>query len=261
MTKLRKFTIRTTTLLLLGVAVITCSQVKRVQSTQQAGQPLEWPEVPAGQQVVQHTGFSLLFDATHKQARWVAYALRAEHTQGKEPRLSRFYPDPLLGQLTASDADYYKSGYDRGHLAPAADMSWSAQALRESFYYSNVSPQKPAFNRGVWKKLEMLVRSWAQTHSVVYVATGPVLYDTLKKIPHTAVSVPEYFYKAVLVYSASDKKCIGFILKNERANLAPQAFAVSIDSLEAFTGLNFFAALPDPEEEELEKSLCVSCWP
>lgn len=221
---------------------------------------LEWPEVPQGAHVVQHTGFSLLFDSAHRQARWVAYVLTADKTQRTEPRASRFYPDPHLPGLTATDAHYRRSGYDRGHLAPAADMGWSAKSLRESFYYSNISPQLPAFNRGIWKKLETLVRTWAQTGQVLYITTGPVLSDTLPQLNASDVRIPAYFFKAILVYSDSQQQCIGFIMRNEKSSESPLAFAVSIDSLERFTGLNFFAALPDEKEEHLERNLCLSCW-
>ncbi len=221
---------------------------------------MEWPEIPHGVRVVQHTGFSLLFDSAYCQARWVAYVLTADKTRGSEPRSARFYPDPQLPGLTATDAHYRRSGYDRGHLAPAADMSWSAKSLHESFYYSNISPQLPAFNRGIWKKLETLVRTWAQTDSVLYITTGPVLSDTLPRLNGSAVRIPAYFFKAVLVYSHSQKRSIGFIMRNERTSESPLAFAVSIDSLERFTGLNFFAALPDREEEFLEKDFCLTCW-
>lgn len=221
---------------------------------------LAWPALKKGEKIIRHTGFSLVFDTLHRQARWVAYALTPERTQGVEPRLNRFYPDPLLPSLTATDLDYRKSGFDRGHLVPAADMSWSQQALLESFYYSNVSPQQPAFNRGVWKKLEERVRRWAQTHALMYVVTGPVLSDTLSCIGLHQVSVPHYFFKALLVYSEDEKKCIGFILRNERASSSLSAFAVTIDSLELFTGIDFFPALPDTIENALERTLCLSCW-
>ncbi len=237
----------------------TPAGLPRLQVAQTSTPHLEWPEVPEGKRVVEHTSFSLLFEATHRQSRWVAYVLKSEHTWGTEPRINRFLPDPQLPGLTATDADYRRSGYDRGHLVPAADMSWSAQALRESFFYSNVSPQLPAFNRGIWKRLETLIRSWARNDSALYVVTGPVLCDTLPKL-NGLVSVPRYFFKSVLCYSHNRKKGIGFILEDKRSELPLQGFAVSIDSVEQFTGLNLFAALPDSEEEQIEKNLCLSCW-
>lgn len=259
-TKLRKIPLIRTTAYIVFFSAATCAPVKFAQTTSLQSLPLEWPEIIPEQRVVKHTAFTLVFDTLHRQARWVAYVLTAARASGSEPRANRFYPDPQLPGLTATDSDYRKSGYDRGHLAPAADMSWSPEAMRESFYYSNVSPQKPEFNRGIWKKLETQVRHWAQTDSVLYVVTGPVLTDTLKNLPGSGVTVPNYFFKALLVYRSGNKKCVGFILRNERSGAPLSEFAVSIDSLERFTGLNFFAALPDHEEEHLEKSVCTPCW-
>lgn len=259
-TKLHKIRFPCTKVYIIFLSATTCAPEKFAQTTPPPSGPLEWPEVTPGQRVVRHTAFSLVFDTRHRQARWVAYVLTAARAKGSEPRSNRFYPDPQLPALTATDADYRKSGYDRGHLVPAADMSWSAEAMRESFYYSNISPQLPAFNRGIWKKLESQVRMWAHTDSVLYVVTGPVLTDTLKNLVGSGVTVPDYFFKALLVYRPGHKKCIGFILRNERSDRPLQTYAVSIDSLERFTGLNFFAALPDDEEEHLEKSVCIPCW-
>lgn len=259
-TKLHKIPLTRTAAYMVFLSATMCAPGKFAQTTPRPTGPLEWPEIKPGDRLVRHSAFSLVFDTLHRQARWVAYVLTSAQATGSEPRANRFYPDPQLPGLTATDADYRKSGYDRGHLAPAADMSWSPGAMRESFYYSNISPQLPAFNRGIWKKLESQVRQWAQTDSVLYVVTGPVLTDSLKSLPGSVVTVPDYFFKALMVYRPGHKKCIGFILRNERSGGPLSAFAVSIDSLERFTGLNFFSALPDHEEELLEKSVCIPCW-
>lgn len=262
LTNLRKKNLpRLLTFFLFAIAaVITCSPDRYAQISATSNLPLEWPELQDNYKLVKHKGFTLAFDTIHRQARWVAYVLRAERTSEKEPRTNRFYPDPNLPGRTATDADYRKSGYDRGHLAPAADMNWSAETLKESFYYSNVSPQKPEFNRGIWKKLESRVRTWAQQDSVLYVVTGPVLHDSLPRMGSSKVSVPAYFYKSIMVYKPGIKKAIAFIMRNEGSAQNIEAFAVSVDSLEQFTGLNFFSALPDKEEEQIEKSVCLPCW-
>lgn len=259
-TKLRKIKFPHTTVYVLLLASSTCTIGRFAQSTVPDSRPLEWPETSAGELIITHSGFSLGFDTLHRQARWVAYVLTASRAAGEEPRANRFYPDPQLPGLTATDADYRKSGFDRGHLAPAADMAWSAESLRESFYYSNVSPQRPEFNRGIWKRLENQVRVWAHLDSVIYVVTGPVLNDSLKRLNNTRISVPLYFYKALLVYTRQNKKCIGFIMPNERSTQPLALYAVSVDSLEQFTGINFFPELPDSEEAVMEKSLCLPCW-
>lgn len=221
---------------------------------------LEIPGTAIDDRIITHSGYSLLYNETHEQASWVAYDLTREETNKLYPRTDKFIPDPLVLSGTASDSDYSGSGYDRGHLAPAADMGWSSAAMAESFYYSNMSPQAPSFNRGIWKKLEEQVRAWATEYGEVYIVTGPVLSSGLPAIGPEKVSVPKYYYKVILDYSEPDLKGIGFVLPNSGSSQSLQNFAVSIDSVEKVTGTDFFPALPDAQEKNLEKSRCIPCW-
>ena len=221
---------------------------------------LELPKTNAAVSVISHTGFSLIYNETHEQASWVAYELTREKTAKGIERTDKFLSDPKVVTGTATNKDYEKSGYDRGHLAPAADMSWSETAMAESFYFSNMSPQLPGFNRGVWKRMEEQVRLWAVENEQIYIATGAVLYEGLKTIGKNGVSVPDYYYKVILDYSAPEVKGIGFIFPHESSSLALRHFAVSIDSVEAFTGIDFFPSLPDDHEYLIEKTLCIPCW-
>jgi endonuclease G len=168
--------------------------------------------------------------------------------------------DPLVKTGTADDEDYLHSGYDRGHLAPAADLGYSLSSMAESFYYSNMSPQVAAFNRGVWKRLEGQVRVWARNNGAVYVVTGPVLRPGLPSIGANKVSVPELYYKVILDYRMPEYKALGFVLPNAGSKLPLTEFAVSIDSVERLTGIDFFPALPDKDENTLESNICLPCW-
>lgn len=221
---------------------------------------LEIPKLRPEDQVISHTAYSLLFSDQHRQARWIAYELTKEETEKSVERTDKFKPDPDVKGGTATDKDYEGSGYDRGHLAPAADMGWSPASMAESFYYSNMSPQVPAFNRGIWKKLEELVRNWAGDYEAIYVVTGPVLNPGLNAIGPNKVSVPGYFYKVILDSREQGYNGIGFILPNSGSSLPLQSFAVTIDSVEKFTGIDFFPALPDKQERQIEKTLCIDCW-
>ncbi len=221
---------------------------------------LEIPALNHGDEVVRHTGYSIVYSESHEQAEWVAYELTKAETAKVTERSNKFIPDPAIKTGSATNRDYEKSGYDRGHLAPAADMGWSETTMNESFYYSNMSPQVPAFNRGIWKKLEELVRSWAIENEAVYVVTGPVLRPGLPSIGPNGVSVPEYYYKVILDYTEPDIKGIGFILLNEGSTVSLQQFAVTIDSVERFTGIDFFPAVPDNQENLIEKEVCLKCW-
>lgn len=222
-------------------------------------QKFEFPRTRSSDTVIEHTGYAFLYNEKHEQSSWVAYELTKAEVQKAFERTDKFAPDPKVSTGTASGRDYEKSGYDRGHLAPAADMSWSAEAMRESFYYSNISPQEPGFNRGIWKKLETVTRSWAEASGAIYIVTGPVLKDGLPTIGPGEVSVPEYYFKVILDYTPGKRKGIGFIMSNKASAQQPAAFAVSIDSVEKFTGLDFFPGF-SREEEIIEATLCVKCW-
>lgn len=221
---------------------------------------LELPATNPEDYIVSHHGFSLLYNEAHEQSGWVAYELTKEKATKLHARTDRFIPDPKVITITANNKDYAGSGYDRGHLAPAADMGWSATSMAESFYYSNMSPQVPGFNRGIWKKLEERVREWAVENESMHIVTGPVLTEGLRTIGPNAVSVPEYFYKVILDNYWPEIKGIGFIIANTRSNQPLYQYAVSIDSVEKFTGIDFFPMLPDELEDSIEQAVCISCW-
>jgi endonuclease G, mitochondrial len=221
---------------------------------------LEIPSTNSTDAIIIHSGFSLLYNEPHEQASWVAYELTKEETNKKFERTDKFIPDPKVSTETANNADYAGAGYDRGHLAPAADMGWSKVTIAESFYYSNMSPQEPSFNRGIWKKTEELVREWAIENNSLYIVTGPILTTGLKTIGKNEVSVPKYYYKVILDYSQPSIKGIGFIMPNSDSKESPSYFAVSIDSVEQFSGIDFFPLLPDDQERLIEQTLCIDCW-
>jgi endonuclease G, mitochondrial len=222
--------------------------------------PFEIPKTAPADRVIMHTGYAFVFSPVYMQSRWVAWELTREETISLYPRSDDFRPDPAVSSGTATDADYEGSGYDRGHLAPAADMGWSARAMDESFYYSNMSPQTPSFNRGIWKKLEEQVRSWAITYGSVYVVTGPVLKPGLSSIGPHGVAVPELYYKVILRTLEPDETGIAFVMRNSASKLPLTTFAVTIDSVEKLTGIDFFPTLSKEEEHLAEAILCLNCW-
>jgi endonuclease G len=201
-----------------------------------------------------------VYSEEHEQAKWIAYELTKEETNSLFERTDKFLVDPMVSTGTAQNSDYLKSGYDKGHLAPAADMGWSALTMKESFYFSNMSPQLPGFNRGVWKRLEELMRSWAIDNKAIYIVTGPLLSKGLPTIGSNGVSIPNYYYKVILDYTQPEIHAIGFVLPNASSSATLNTFAVSIDDVEKQTGIDFFPALPDDQETKLEKEVCKTCW-
>lgn len=221
---------------------------------------LELPSLANDEVIIEHTGFRLVYNEMHEQAKWVAYEFTKAETLKKVDRTDNFRPDPKVLTSSATSTDYKGSGFDRGHLAPAGDLSWSSDAMSCSFFYSNMSPQTPSFNRGIWKKLEEQVRDWAKLYDTIYVVTGPVLEDSLPTIGENKVSIPKYYYKVILEYKNNATKAIGFILPNKKSSFSLNNFIVSIDSVEKITGIDFFHQLPDTIESEIEKSVCAACW-
>ncbi|MFT6214778.1 MAG: endonuclease G [Roseivirga sp.] len=220
-----------------------------------------WPSYEANQAIVERPYYTLRYSEEHEQAMWVAYMLAADSLNRKTySRKDDFRKDPRIKTGSADLNDYKGSGYDRGHIAPAADFSYDEFALSQSFYMSNMSPQDPSFNRGVWKKLEEQVRDWAKEDNQIYVVTGPILNKRYKTIGTNKVSVPEYYYKIILDVRKPEIKAIAFLMKNERSSAALSTFVVTIDSVEKLTGLDFFPSMPDQMEDALEAAIMTSDW-
>lgn len=214
-------------------------------------------------EVHQYAGFALCYREQYEQAEWVAYEINTAELVKEANRSNNFRPDPNISTGSASLADYRGSGYDRGHLAPAADLAFSHQTMSESFYMSNMSPQAAGFNRGVWKNLEAHVRDWAEEFGSVYVITGPVLEkDEYPTIGENEVAVPEYYYKVLFAPEGRNGKpeMIGFLMPNEKTKEDYFAFVVPVDEIERRTGLDFFHSLPDDAEAALESQSKVEAW-
>ena len=223
--------------------------------------PLETPRLQDGESYLHHLAYGFVYDETHEQAKWIAYSLTKKEASGIIERSDNFEVDPLVKSGTATDGDYAKSGYDRGHLAPAADMRWSIQSMEESFYYSNMSPQLPAFNRGIWKKLEEKVRDWAVALDSILIVTGPILSPNLPTIGTNKVSVPAYYFKAIVDFKGPKSKGIAFVLPNQGSKLPLMEFAISINELQKLTNIDFFYQIEDKLESTVESTVCKTCWP
>ncbi len=223
---------------------------------------LELPAFSKSDQIIRHTAFTLCYCDRYEQAQWAAYVLTSAMITAKGTRRSNdFRPDPMVKTGTATPEDYRKSGYDKGHLVPANDMKASPQCMSETFYMSNMSPQVPAFNRGIWKKLEEQVRRWAGENEEVYVVTGPVLTDDgFAVIGLKRVAVPFRYYKVILDYREPGLKAIGFIIPNRKSNTDLEAYAVTVDEVEEVTGIDFFPELPASVEEQLESKIELEKW-
>lgn len=210
--------------------------------------------------IVNHNGYHLSYSEDHEQAEWVAYSLDKKdivYTNRKRPY---FIEDPKVKTQSADWRNYKKSGYDRGHLCPAGDRRQTKESYNETFYTSNISPQKHDFNAGIWNKLEQKTRYWVKKYNHLYVITGGVLKDNLKTIGKEKVSVPNEFYKILLDFTQPEIKAIAFLMPHKESKKPLYEFVISIDEIEQKTGIDFFHDLPDELENKLEKSSSYIGW-
>ena len=215
------------------------------------------------EQVIQHEGYTVSYNSDYRIANWVAYVLTDKEARSdRAERQNKFVVDPLVKGASATNEDYTRTGFDRGHLAPAGDMKWSEKAMRESFYLSNITPQKPGLNRGIWKELEEQIRLWARENGAVLIATGPVIPDEeLSRLGKNRVGVPRHFYKVLCMVVDNRLEGVGFLFENRDYGTTPlRQLMVPIDRVEQVTGIDFFPTLPDDEERRMEATVHADLW-
>lgn len=209
--------------------------------------------------MLNYTGMTISFNPGLHIPNWVSWELTRDEAAGEEPRADKFSRDYDVAGC-ADPSDYRNSGYDRGHMAPAADMKWDALAMKESFYMTNVCPQAKSLNTGAWKKLEEKCRQWAVRDSALVIVCGPVPSAPREYIGDNRVAVPERFFKVILAPYANPPRGIGFIMPNSRVEGGMQRAAVSIDEVERLTGHDFFSELPDSIEAAVESDCRFNYW-
>ncbi len=218
-------------------------------------------------QIRQFDYYTICYRESYEQCEWSAYKLTKDMLVKNTDRSNDFKPDPAIKTKSADLNDYKGSGFDRGHLTPAADMAFDKKAMSETFYMSNMSPQFPAFNRGIWMHLENQVRKWVKNYGTAYIVSGPVFdkeagsYET---IGANKVSIPQYYYKTILITTFQGNtpsvKAIGFIIPNTKCDDTFMNYAVTIDEIERRTGLDFYSLLDDSIEDKIESSFYLDDW-
>lgn len=224
---------------------------------------------------ITHSAMMLSYNEEHEQANWVAHIILPDIKDGAVTRTNDFRPDPKVKTGTAVEADYFLKylqedssyvydgfGYDRGHLAPSADFRWSYTALSESYYYSNMTPQRPGFNRYSWAELENALRSYVYNHpgTQLYVVSGPVLHEDLPAISRSVngVSIPESYFK--IAVDLDRQRGIGFIMPNRQISAPIETFAKPIREIEAELGYDFGSNLPAEIQDKIETQTEVKIW-
>lgn len=215
---------------------------------------LEIPKINEGEVILNYTAMTIKYDTIHLIPGWVAYELTDSETDGEMERETTFSMDLNYKGRQAMREDYRNSGWDKGHMAPAADMKWSRQAMKESFYLTNVCPQNHELNSGSWLKLEKWCREMANKYGKVYIVTGPLIttnkYGTIGE--RKLVTVPDRFYKAVLYDENGTYHSIAFVMNNNPSKQSLRSSAISVNELEDLSGIDFFPNLDDSIEEKIE---------
>ena len=218
-------------------------------------------KLPSGMKnvVCHYSGFTSYVNPETHIPNCVAYEIIESETTGDEPRKKSFEADHTIDGC-AESSDYRNSGYDRGHMAPAADMKWSKEAMEESFLMTNICPQVKSLNSGIWHRLEQRVREWAARDSSIIVVCGPIFTPgkPVEQIGEIGVAVPHRFFKAL--YAPGRNIGIAFIFDNDKVKGELRKYAVTIDSVERETGLDLFYNLPDDIENEVENQCNYKLW-
>lgn len=210
---------------------------------------------PKDCQLLKSNFYYSCYDKEHRIPKWTLHELIRSQLNGAQPRTNNFKADTRVS-TPVSPGDFRYSGYDRGHMVPAADMRLNYTSMSETFLMTNISVQRPEFNRGIWRVLENRIRKEflaTNENSHVFVFTGPILEEFLPRL-QTGISIPKYFYK--VIYSATNKKLKAYLISNNRYSSSElESFRVSVDRIEKLTKMDFFSFLEDSLEDQLESRI------
>lgn len=214
-------------------------------------------------QVVMHKYYALSYIEDLELPEWVVFELTSGRlNQAKVESVIDYRPDPKIESGSASPNDYSDSNFRMGQMASAADMAFDPVAMSESFFMSNMAPLTPGFNKYIWRDLEEMTYNWAKRFGHLYIVTGPIINDNVElRIGENEVAIPSAFYKIILDIRGPQKKAIAFVVPNKMTTMRIEDFAVTIDSVEYLTGIDFFPDLmPGQMEDSLESSIDIFEW-
>lgn len=236
------------------------------------------PRVRKGTRLKWYDGFVLEYVKKFRQARWVAHLILPEIKIYNDQNVNQFYEDPSVDPLlTLSLYQEEKPAYDRGQMAPAADLRWSPKAVRASANLPNVSPQRETLNRFLWHDMETMLRRYVQYYdATLMVITGPVFTGTgssnnLGALEHQGlqeeqVTIPNEYFKVVVDLERA--RGIGFLIAQDApvpskpSEIRKELIKTirTIDDLEVYAGLNFFADLDPQLQTKVEAQMAPHLW-
>jgi endonuclease G len=205
-------------------------------------------------EIIKYNNFSVSFCEEYRLSEWAIYykdAYPSEYVYSRKGL--NFKKDPNLNGRDGGNIWYYKNIYDKGHLVPAMHMSDNDESLKETFLFTNCTPQHESLNRGVMRELEKKMKQWNNEFGRVAIITGWIVEESLDLMyngPPPYMPIPKYYYKVFV--DISNNRSIAFLIPNKKSTNSLMEYVVSIDYLESVTGLDFFYKLPDDLELSYE---------
>ena len=222
---------------------------------------MELPAIGTSDVILIYNGFVVNYNTEWLIPNWVAYELTAEEVAGQVPRGKGFGMDMDYVGRQAMREDYSSTGWDKGHMAPSADMKWSQSSMNESFYLTNVCPQNHDLNGRDWHTLEKRVRDWAMTYGSVWVVCGPYVNENqYGTIGAQGVMVPDGFFKAVLRKDGRKYKAIAFLFQNNGKKQPLKDIVVTVNDVEAIIGYDLFTNLSNIFDDKVESQANLQEW-
>ena len=255
---------RLTIFAVLVFAAIIVFGVKGAAKQQYSGEsrieiPLPLKDTP--EQILYRKGYTVSYNKDTRIPNWVVWHLTAEHTKGPHRRPGgAWHEDEEVQRPRATIYDYRDVRWSRGHMCPAGDNKWDADAMYDSFLLTNCCPQDGNLNSGDWNQIEMACRRWAERWGDVYIVCGPVLFrQAHKTIGPNRIVVPEAFFKVVVCLNGKPKG-IGYVCRNTASSKRNEPQAISIGEVERITGMTFFPTLPKDVAEAVKSTADPNAW-
>lgn len=217
---------------------------------------------PEGDLLLHRKAYVASYSLENRIPNWVAWELTAEHADGDCPRDNHYYEDTSVPEPRVTNDDYRgvgKVGLSRGHMCPAGDCKWDAEAMSETNLMTNICPQESGLNSGMWNQIEQASRRWAVKYGRIYIVCGPLLYrQEHATIGEHNVVVPEAFFKVILRLG-DDPACIAYVMKNgDRGK--KRNYINSLSQVERITGYRFFPNLPETVRAQIQDEASEAQW-
>ena len=216
--------------------------------------------VPKNQAFETRAGYNFSYNQGNKVCNWISYTLTSDNVSGSEGFKKKFFKDSIIKVCPTEDM-YEGYAYIKGQLKPSSASRSSAEEMNEVYNMLNVAPMDMNFSKGYWRIMNNMISGWAVTFDSVFVIRGPIyVKKEAERIGNGKILVPDNYFTVVLVKNGLDLGAIGFVLPNNNDSISLQKCSMPVDSVEAKTGYDFFADLPEYLEVFVEESIHRDLW-